>query len=62
MKKTETKPGGYDAVIDELHRVKREISAEHGNDVRSLAEELQNRQRGLTNLVAPPERKARAGA
>jgi len=43
-----------DEILAELRRHKEEIAAEHGNDVRALGRDLQERQKGHPRLVSPP--------
>ncbi|MFT5470447.1 MAG: hypothetical protein ACI8UO_005575 [Verrucomicrobiales bacterium] len=40
-------------VLAEIRRIKEEIAAEHGNDVRSLGRDLQRRQKDHARLVSP---------
>jgi len=43
-----------DEILAELRRHKEEIAAEHGNDVRALGRDLQERQKDHPRLVSPP--------
>jgi len=47
-----------DSVIKEVRRVKEEIAARNGNDIRAIAEEARElcRRKGLTTVSRPPKR------
>jgi len=51
MKAIEQSAPVVDEVIAEVHRHKRAIMAEHGDDVESLLRNLQERQQGSPSLV-----------
>jgi hypothetical protein len=52
MKKTDTRAELKDPVIAELHRHKREIAQEHGDDIAALLRDLQERQAHDSRVVA----------
>ena len=64
MKAIEQPTPFVDEVIAEVHRHKRAIMAEHGDDVESLLRNLQERQKGNARLVtsAPPSPKDNLGS
>ena len=64
MKAIEQPTSVVDEVIAEVHRHKRAIMAEHGDDVESLLSDLQERQKGNARLVTrkPATRKDNLGS
>ena len=48
-----------DSVIEEVRRIKNEIAAEYGNDVRKLGQAIQEEQRREGRTVISLERKRR---